>query len=92
MYFEIIEFLETLNGLSKEQVYQMISIQQDILMHYVSQPKTKNGQIVELRSFRVEIDFLNKLGLEVGSGFVTPSTFIDRYRIDRVLKNLSIKE
>jgi hypothetical protein len=92
MYFEISEFLETLNGFTREQTYQRITIQQDILMQYVSQPKTKNGQTVELRSFRVEIDFLNKLGLEVGSRFVTPSTFIDRYRIDRVLKNLDIKE
>jgi hypothetical protein len=89
MYFEIGEFLETLNGLTREQTYQMISTEKEALMEYVSQPKIYNGRKVRSRSFKAEIDFLNKLGLEIGSGFITPSTFIDRHRIDRVLKNLS---
>ena len=91
MHFEIAQFLETLKGLNKEEAYKMISHQQHILMHYVSQPKTTTDQKELFRSLRDKIDFLNKLGLEVGCEFATPSTFIERHRIDSVLNNLSDK-
>jgi hypothetical protein len=89
MYFEIDEFLKTLSGFTRVQTSKMITLQQDELMYEGSKPKLRTGQTVVFRSFRSEIDFLNKLGNEVAYGLVVQSTVIDRNRIDTVLKNLN---
>ena len=89
MHFEIDEFLATLIGLTREQTSQLIALKQDELMCEVSQPKRIREQTVVFRSFRSEITFLNKLGIEVTNGSVSPSTTVDRLRMDNVLKNIS---
>lgn len=89
MYFEIDEFLATLIGLTREQTTKMITIQQDKLMGGVSQPNRFREGTVVFRSFKYEISFLNNLGSEIGSGLISPSTSLERLRIDNVINNLS---
>ena len=89
MYFEIDEFLATLYGLTREQTTKMITVQQDKLMLEVSKPNRLREGTVVFRSFKSEISFLNNLGNEIGSGLISPSTTLERLRIDTVINNLS---
>ena len=89
MYFEIDEFMETLKGLTREQSSNLIDLKRHELAFEVSQPKIIRGETTVFRNFKFEINFLNKLGIEVGNGLAAHLTSIDRIRIDNVLRNLS---
>lgn len=90
MYFDLDEFLTTLKGLTREQSSNLINLKRHELAFDVSPPKPINGKIAVFRNFKSEINFLNKLGIEVSNGLAINLTGIDRIRIDNVIRNLRI--
>lgn len=92
MNFDLSEFLDSLNGLTRTGASRLIESEMDKLDKFNRRPNPtgKAAAATHHRMYTREYDFLNNLLYEVKLGGQSEVKKVDRDVIDEVLKNLKL--
>lgn len=88
MHFELVNFLNTLGGLTRKQVCESIAHKQEKLMFEISQPKVNGVKNSSSPVLKFQISFLHQLKNEIINGMDIPISVFDQFRISVLVSEL----